>query len=260
MGPWIQLDDAKHALAHGTGRGVKIAVIDSGIETSHPALRGIQLADDIAVVDKEVTLAVEHGNGDVFGHGTAISGIIRDLAPEAIIGSIRVLGDNNASRTAIIQLGAQEALERGYHVLNCCFGCAVESQVLKYKSWVDEAYLKGVHVVAACNNDNYTTTEWPAFFSSVVAVNMFKTDCDTLFYYMRGTMVEFVANGVDVTVPWRNGSHKIVSGSSYAAPRLTALLARLISVYPDLSPLQAKAILHMIAEPWEKQVAVQIVE
>jgi subtilisin family serine protease len=255
MGQWIQLHEAERAVAEGTGRDIKIAVIDSGLEPSHPMLSGLKIADDIAIFDDGVKLGVTKGDGDVFGHGTAVSGIIKSLAPEAEIGSIRVLGSNNSSRTAIIQFGAQEALVRGYHILNCSFGCAVEAQVLNYKSWVDEAYLHGVHVVAACNNDDFSTPEWPAFFSSVLAVNMARTNDESIFFFLRGTMVEFAARGVDVRVAWRDGAKKLVTGSSFAAPRISALLARLLSVYPDLSPLQAKSILHAIAKPWAAEVA-----
>lgn len=255
MGPWIQLHEAERAIAEGTGRGIKVAVIDSGVEPSHPMLQGLKIIEDIAIADDGVSLHVTESDGDVFGHGTAVSGIIKALAPEAEVGSIRVLGRNNASRTAIIQLGAQEALSRGYNILNCSFGCAVEAQILNYKMWVDEAYLRGVHVVAACNNDDFRTPEWPAFFSSVLAVNMARTDDESIFYYLRGTMVEFAAQGVDVTVAWREGAKKLVTGSSFAAPRISALLARLLSVYPDLSPLQAKSIMHAIAKPWVGEVA-----
>jgi len=251
MVPWIELSEAKRALEQGSGEGIKIAVIDSGVESSHPMLQGLGLLDDIAIVDDGVTLTVENGSGDAFGHGTAVCGIIHKLAPRAGIGSIRVLGSNNASRTAAIQVGAQEALDRGYNVLNCSFGCALESQVLKYKIWVDEAYLRSVHVVAACNNEDFRTQEWPAFFSSVIGVNMARTDSDNIFYYQRGTMVEFAARGVDVSVCWRGGAEKVVTGSSFATPRLSALVARLLSVYPDLSPVQVKAILHSLAQPWK---------
>jgi subtilisin len=257
MARWIQLHEAREAIANGTGAGIRIAVLDSGIETSHPQLKGIELLDDIAVADDGVKLQIVSGDGDVFGHGTAVSGIIRELAPEASIGSIRVLGPNNASRTAIIELGAQAALERGYQILNCSFGCGVESHVLRYKLWVDEAYLRGVHVIAACNNEDFRKPEWPAFFSSVIAVNMADASSDDIFYYLRGTMVEFAAKGVNVRVPWREGAEKVVTGSSFATPRMAAILARLLSVYPDLSPLQTKAVLHTIAAPWNQDLAAE---
>jgi subtilisin family serine protease len=251
MPDWINLEEATRALKDGEGAGVAVAVIDSGIQTSHPQLNGVTLQDDIAVVPQGHKLAVIPGNGlDVFGHGTAVAGIILSLAPKCQLGNFRVLGIANTSKTEIILRAAQEALDRGYKVLNCSFGCAVQQQVLRYKSWVDEAYLKGIHVVAACNNQDFRIPEWPAYFPSVVAVNMMQTDDNNLFYYQRGTLVEFAARGINVKVPWVGGHEKVVTGSSFAAPRLAALLARLLSVYPDITPIQAKAILHKIARPW----------
>ena len=126
--------------------------------------------------------------------------------------------------------------------------------MVEYKAWVDEAYLKGVHVVAACNNEDFNAPMWPAYFPSVIAVNMARTDEDTVFYYRRGTLVEFAAKGVDVRVVWSGGGEKVVTGSSFAAPRLAGLLARLLSVFPHLTPLEAKAILHRLAVPWVDRV------
>jgi subtilisin len=256
MKNWVDLECAKQALLDGRGSGVKVAILDSGIETSHPKLAGIQLVDDLAIKIEGPRLRVVAGEGrDVFGHGTAVAGIFRTLAPEAKIGSIRVLGQDNTSRTAIIQRAAEEALDRGYQILNCSFGCGVPKQVLQYKAWVDEAYLKGAHVVAACNNEDFSKQEWPAYFPSVIAVNMARTSDESVFYYRRGTLIEFAARGVDVKVPWSGSAEKVVTGSSFAAPRLAALVSRLLSVYPDLGPLQTKAVLHRLALPLTARVA-----
>jgi len=256
MKHWVDLDRARQAILDGTGSGVRVAVIDSGVETSHPMLRGMELVDDLAIKIDGHRLRVVPGAGhDVFGHGTAVAGILRMLAPEAEIGSIRVLGNDNTSRTAIIQRAAEEALDRGYHVLNCSFGCGVPGQVLQYKAWVDQAYLKGIHVVAACNNEDFSKQEWPAYFPSVIAVNMARTTDESVFYYRSGTMIEFAARGVNVKVPWIGSAEKVVTGSSFAAPRLAALVARLLSVYPDLGPLQTKAVLHRLAVPMTARVA-----
>src|ERR1700745_1972172 len=120
MAQCIGLEQAIRAMNEGSGSGVKIDVLDSGIELSHPNLDGMKLADDLAVIPSGPKLRVVVGAGqDIFGHGTAVAGVIRGLAPQAQIGSIRVLGSNNTSRTTIIQRGAQEALDRGYRILNC---------------------------------------------------------------------------------------------------------------------------------------------
>lgn len=58
-----------------------------------------------------------------------------------------------------------------WHILNCSFGCGRPDQVLAYKDWIDEAYLKGRHVVAACNNYDLSRREWPGHFPSVITVN-----------------------------------------------------------------------------------------
>jgi subtilisin family serine protease len=246
---WITLEDAAQALRSGDGSGVSIAIIDSGIEISHPALAGVSLIQDIAIVPEGHKLTVFPGEGtDLFGHGTAVASIIHSIAPNAALGSIRALGLGNSSKTEIIHRGAQEALNFGYKILNCSFGCAAQHQVLGYKSWVDEAYLKGVHIAAACNNDDFRIPEWPAYFSSVISVNMISSEDDQLFYFEDNSLIEFKAKGVDVKVPWSGGREKVVTGSSFATPRLAAVLARLLSVYPDLSPTYAKSILHKLAK------------
>ena len=154
----FRLEEARRALATGTGKGVRIAVIDSGIEIDHEALAGLTLVDDLHVVDGGVQIEVKPGDGsDVFGHGTAVAGVIRRIAPDAQIGSIRVLGANLGSRTVIIREGVRQAIDRGYHVLNCSFGCGLSEHIFQYKEWIDEAYLKGIHVVSACNNYDFTT-------------------------------------------------------------------------------------------------------
>ena len=255
MRSWISPAEAAEAIRRGRGRGVRIAVLDSGIEISHPAFEGRPLCDDVAVVEDGHKLKVVEGEGrDLFGHGTAVAGVIHQVAPEAEIGSIRVLGESLSARTAIILEGARQAIERGYHILNCSLGCGVLEHVLKYKAWVDEAYLRDVHVVAACNNADYGRPDWPAFFTSVITVNMARAGENREIFYKPGHLVEFAARGVDVEVPWTGGGTKKVTGSSFAAPRVTALLACLLSEVPGIDPLQAKALLHRLAQPWSREI------
>jgi subtilisin family serine protease len=225
-----------------------VAVLDSGIELNHPALAGLTVADDVAVVDDGLHLRVVPGEGrDVYGHGTAVAGIIHQLAPEAALGSFRVLGPHLRSRTLIIREAARLALERGYHILNCSFGCGRDDHVLFYKEWIDEAYVGGRHVVAACNNQDFTKREWPGHFPTVITVNFRDGDSPEEFHHRRGHLVEFAARGQDLEVAWSGGAHKQVTGSSFAAPHVTGLLARLISGLPRLSSLEAKAVLQNLA-------------
>jgi len=245
---WPTLDEARQWLKAGRGRGIKVAVLDSGVEGHHPALNGLQLEDDLAVIDDGLHLRVVPGEGrDAYGHGTAVAGIIRQLAPEAKLGSFRVLGQQLRSRSLIIREAARVAIERGYHILNCSFGCSREDHALLYKDWIDEAYLRGRHIVAACNSQDFSKPEWPGHFPTVITVNLGRFELPEQFSFRSGQLVEFTARGEDVDVAWLSGSTKRVTGSSFAAPHLTGLVARLVSGMPHLSPLEAKALLQRLA-------------
>jgi len=245
---WPTLEQARHALSHGRGKGIRVAVLDSGIESSHPALEGAPLADHLAVVEEDFQLRVIPGDGlDAYGHGTAVAGIIHQLALEATLGSFRVLGSQLRSRTMIIREAARLALERGYHILNCSFGCGREDHVLFYKDWIDEAYLRGRHIVAACNNQDFTKREWPGHFPTVITVNFTQAETPETIHRRHGNLVEFEASGQDITVAWLGGTHKQVTGSSFAAPHVTGLLARMVSWLPTLPPLHAKGLLLELA-------------
>ena len=253
--PWLDPLEAAGMMREGTGKGIRVAIIDSGVEFSHPRLSGITVVDDVAVVSDGLTLVTNQNAGeDAFGHGTAVAGIIHETAPDAHVGSFRVLDASNHSRSAIVCEAVRQAMDNGYQIINCSFGCGVLDQVLDYKAWVDEAYLRGTHVVAACNNFDFLRPEWPGFFATVITVNMARTPDESRFWYKGGSLVEFAACGVNVEVAWRGGRTKTVTGSSYAAPRVAGLLARLLSARPDLTPLQAKALFHAVADPWTQDV------
>jgi subtilisin len=248
---WVTPEEAIAALRCGTGAGVRVAVLDSGIDWRHAWLKRARRGDDIVVRQAEGRLVCESDAGDdLFGHGTAVAGIIHSLAPEAEISSYRVLDESNLARSEIICEGARVAMDRGAQVLNCSFGARLRQQVLMFKAWTDRAYLEGRHVVAACNNEDFRRPEWPGDFTSVITVNMAAgVPEDVIFSHHPGALVEFAALGVNVRVAWLHGRWAVGTGSSFAAPRAAALLARLLSVYPDLSPWEAKALLLRAAQP-----------
>jgi subtilisin len=254
-GAWLTPSEAGQFLRAGTGQGVRVAIIDSGVELSHPRLADLRVADDFLVVDDGLQIVTRDNQGnDAYGHGTAVAGIIHEVAPAAEVGSFHVLDGSNRTRSAIVCEAVRQALDRGYHIINCSIGCGVMAQVLDYKTWIDDAYLRGVHIVAACNNLDMARPEWPGHFGTVITVNMARTDGDDEFWYKPGTLVEFAARGVDVDVLWRGGGARNVTGSSFAAPRVAGMLARLLSARPELTPSQTKALLRSAAAPWTRLV------
>lgn len=237
---------AQAALNSHSGAGVRVAILDSGVDCTHPALEGLALADDVAFTRDGAFLKAIPGDGDVIGHGTAVAWLVRQVAPAAELGSFRVLDGDLRSRSSVVWEAAREALRRGYHILNCSFGCPGEPRlVMPFKEWTDEAYLTRAHVVAACSNDNAASREWPGWFPSVLTVNAEALETERWRHQPNG-MVEFAAHGQDVLVPWQGG-WKRVTGSSFAAPRVTGWLARLLSAQPDLSVEEAKELLRRLA-------------
>ncbi|MCB1235990.1 MAG: S8 family serine peptidase [Verrucomicrobiae bacterium] len=250
-GVWIGPDEAIAAIREGRGMGVRVAVIDSGVEANHPRLRGMRLADSVGFEESGGRLVPVDGAGhDVYGHGTAVAGIIHEFAPEAEIGSFRVIDARSLSRTALICAGVMEAMRRGYHVLNCSFGCkGLAKFLMPHKEWTDLAWRRGIHVVAASGGGDDEEAEWPSHLAGVFGVTLARTREEDIFH-RPGAMVSFAARGEDVEVAWLGGETQLKTGTSFAAPRLTGRIARLLSVAPGLPVPLTHALLSAIAEPW----------
>lgn len=248
---WPSLEQGRRALRDGCGQGIKVAIVDSGIDTSHPALGGLSLTDDVSVSCDGVNLHVEEGGsdclGDLYGHGTAVASLVRGVAPMAEIGSFRALDSSNHARSFVIAECVNQALQRGYQVVNCSFGCrGLSRYVMDYKDWVDRAYLEGVQIVAASSNLDASIREWPAYFPSVISVR--GVDCpEDEFYHTGDRMVSFTARGERVEVPWIGGGMRTETGSSYAAPLISGWIARLLSGLPGMNPAAVKPLLAELA-------------
>jgi subtilisin family serine protease len=248
--------EARQALQTATGKGIKVAILDSGVEASHPGLGGMKLVDDLRFELRGAAIHCLPNNGmDVFGHGTAVAGLIRGVAPEARIGSFGVLNGVLRGKSAVIAAGAAEAVRRGYHILNCSFGNGERDEIYAYKQWVDEAFLAGCHVVTACSNQYFEKPEWPAYLSHAIATNFARGQKAGEFFYRPGKMVSLAAPALNLEVLWNRGTRKINMGSSFAAPQVAGYLARLLSVFPLLSPLLAKDLVQRLANPWRTDLA-----
>ncbi|MEM7602557.1 MAG: S8 family serine peptidase [Verrucomicrobiota bacterium] len=245
------LAQIEEAAQTGSGRGVKVAVIDSGIEASHPRLSGAKLIDSVGFEERNGIVEVMENEGDdTFGHGTAVADIIYRNAPEAEIGSFRVIDARSVSKTHLICAGVREAMKRGYHILNCSFGCrGLAKFILPHKEWSDEAWLRGVHVVAACSNTDSDEAEWPSHFAPVFGVDLADTEEDYIFYRPEH-LVSFSARGENVEVAWLNGGVQVQTGTSFAAPKISAHIARILSVYPGIPPSLMYSFVSSTAEPW----------
>lgn len=239
------------ALQKGRGNGVRIAIIDSGVQENHPKLYPFLLKSDLAFQQDFSTgkCLMSHGNGvDVWGHGTAIAGILHDLVPEAMIGSFRIYEKpHNPGSDNVISTAAERAIKLGYNILICSFGQKNLEKMEIHQKWVEFAQKNDVHIIAAFGEENISHEIWPGCFSSVIAVTDIETNDPLRLCHHHGPREYFSGRGKNVDVLIHNSSVDRVSGSSYAVPHVGAMVARILSQLGEISVDQMKHYLRKIA-------------
>lgn len=240
-----------------TGAGIRIGIIDSGLENGHPQLRG-RVVENVAVeMGDEGPTVVPDEPRDLFGHGTACGAIILSLAPEVELVSIRVLGADLRGKGTAFVAGLEWAIEQGLPVCNLSLSSKSESLFPVFHELVDRAYFRNTVLVSAANN--VPAPSYPSLFSSVFSVAAHAEPDPWRFYYNPAPPVEFGAWGVDVPIAWKDGGSTVATGNSFAAPHVAALVALILSKHPDLTPFEVKAILASVADnpgrrhPWRQR-------
>ncbi|MCC7164072.1 MAG: S8 family serine peptidase [Anaerolineae bacterium] len=233
----------------GTGKGVCVAVIDSGVEATHPwlgsAVKGGVIVEYDGRRKESVRIIDEPQPRDLFGHGTACAGIIHKLAPAADIYSIRVLGKDLSGRALQFAGGLRWAIENDMHVLNLSLSTSRQEYYGLFHELADQAYFKNVLLVSAVNN--IPAPSYPSLYSSVVSVAAHAGQDPYTFYYNSEPPVEFGAPGIDVEVAWANGGSMFTTGNSFAAPHIAGLAALIRGKHPELTPFQIKTVLYACA-------------
>jgi subtilisin family serine protease len=236
------------AFGTSTGAGVRVAVVDSGIEAGHPAVGGVAGGvvvehDPQAAGDARI---VEGPHEDLFGHGTACAGIIRSIAPDVELFSVRVLGQLLTAKAAVFAAGLRWAIENRMHVVNLSLSTGKQASFGLFHELADEAYFHGVMLVSAINN--VVAPSYPSQYSSVFSVAAHEGKDPLHFDYNPSPPVEFGAPGIDLEVPWADASTIRGTGNSFAAPHITGVVARILGEHPQLTPFQVKTILHALAD------------
>src|SRR5438874_3830045 len=114
---WPERVTREWAFGGSTGAGVRVCVLDSGVELDHPQVGIVQRSVAVTREGDETTVADDEA-GDLCGHGTACAGIIRSLAPECELTSVRVLGEGYTGSAAVMLGGLKWAIEEGFQVVN----------------------------------------------------------------------------------------------------------------------------------------------
>ena len=243
---WPHLVDRAWAFGDGRGAGVRVAIVDSGVDASHPALCGpLERAVTVALrADARATVAPDEV-GDVSGHGTACAGIVRALAPACELTSVRVLGPDITGGGDELVAGLRWAVRERHHVINLSLSTTKVRFADALRVLTDEAYFGGCLLVASAHN--MPVDSWPWRFAPVLSVASHAEPDPELFFYNPRPPVEFYARGVDVLVAWAGGTEIRASGNSFATPHMSGMAARVLGAHPGMRPFEVKTALHLSA-------------
>ena len=263
----INAYDAWSILDESITHRVTVAVIDGGVESSHPDLVGNLMYD----ADGEVIgyNAIEESNdvsevfetAEIYGHGTHAAGIIAASANNAkgvagvsynqTLYPVKVFDNTGRSTTKKLLNAYQHVLENkntyGIRVVNMSVGTSLRDTAMKEA--IDQAYAAGVVSVAAAGNDGEPATCYPCDFENVVGVINVRQDSTTSdgvsrseasSYNNEGEQLKNIsAPGAHIYSTYPSGSYQYMSGTSMAAPCVSGVLAMMFAVNPSLSAEQA---------------------
>ena len=238
-----------------TGEGVKVAVIDSGIEADHEAVGG-RVRGHVSISEEADGLVYDTApHDDAFGHGTACAGIIRTFAPDCDLYSVRVLGSRLSGKGAVFAAGLRWAIDNGMHVCNLSLGTPRKDWFGVLHELADLANFRNIILVTAANN--MPIPSFPSMFASVISVASHEATIEGknpyLFYYNPQPPVYFGAPGIEVRVAWKDGGWITATGNSFAAPFITGIVTQILSKHPGLTSFQVKLILSVLAANMERE-------
>ncbi len=264
--------NAPQAWAITTGNpNVLVAVLDSGVDASHPQLTGK------VVVGPDVCRSDDPGcssPSDNYHHGTAVAGVIAAATNDGIgmaglgwatrVLSIKVLDDRGGGNTMDAATGIYDAVSAGARVINMSFSnepCSVNpgdcGPDVDEQRAVEYALSHGVVVVAAAGNYDSQQPVYPAAYPGVLSVAA-STDQGSVDPANGGPYLDFseygdaaniAAPGVNILSTWYDGNYAVESGTSFAAPHVAAAAALVIAADPALSGPQVATLLQATASP-----------
>ena len=229
----------KEAATCGYTRKVTVAIVDTGINTSNKMFKGRTISSQ--------SYNFFNGNKnvkDVFGHGTHVSGIIVDATPANVnLLVLRVADNKGQSSMLTIKIALQYAIAKRSDVINLSMGFIdANADVYNYlDTTIDKAYERGIPISCAAGNQESGGINvkycYPANYSKTIAVSAIDSSQQLAYYSNRGNGIDFTAPGTGIISADYKGTStlRMMSGTSMAAPHITAAIAYLKMMQPDLS-------------------------
>jgi subtilisin family serine protease len=233
------------AWGDSTGAGARVCILDSGVELDHPLVGRVDRSVAVLRGEDGELEVLDDTEGDLCGHGTACAGIVRALAPDCELTSVRVLGAGYTGGGEILLAGLAWAIEQGFHVVNMSLSTTRTKYVERLHELADRAYFRRVLLVASAHNMPVESFPWR--FASVVSVGSHEDPDPLAFYYNPSPPVEFFGRGLDLDVAWLGGSTLRCTGNSFATPHIAGICALVLAKHPELTPFQLKSVLYQTA-------------
>ena len=230
----------KFPFANRTGRGVKVAVVDSGIVPDHPKVGpvaggvGLRMGTDGEPVQSD-------DYSDCAGHGTACAGLIRRKASEAELYSVRIFDESLGADPRLLIAAIKWAVDQGMDLVNLSLGTTEVGHRDALEEVCQEAVDQGVLLVAAEHEEGRES--WPALLPQVIGVGAGKVRGLYKYHYRVGAAIECLARGDPQRLCWLEPREVLLGGTSFAAPHISGLLALIREAHPCVSLEQMRALL-----------------
>ena len=201
-----------------TGAGVRVAVVDSGVDPTHPMIR---VAGGVALSAGEEGGIEQAGEiADKAGHGTACAGIILRKAPEASIYSVRIFDESLSADGSVLVAALRWCLDEGMDVVNLSLGTTDPGFRRPLAEAAGEAVGAGVILVAAEHNEGLES--YPAVLPDVIGVTGGKVGGRYGFHYREGKRIECVARGDEQRLCWLQPREVMTAGEPASPPPISA--------------------------------------
>jgi subtilisin len=247
--PWgVDRIDADLAWQYSTGKKVRVAVIDTGIDMDHPDLQA-NIHGGINTIAPSPQYPDPDNFDDDHGHGTFVAGIIAavdnnigviGVAPNAWLYGVKVLNSGGAGYISDIIEGIEWCIDKDMQVINMSFG-GLYSEALQ--DACDAAWDHGCILVACLGTSGVS---YPAGYSSVIGVAA--TDRDDIQWYEYGEELELVAPGEGILSTVPGGGYAVMTGTSFGCPHVAGTAALVIARHPLYTNSVVRVILQRTAE------------
>jgi hypothetical protein len=242
-----------------TGAGVRVCVIDSGVERALLEEKFRQRGQAIQPIQGGIFTATQNEPLPYEGqqstpHGTTVADIILTVAPQVQLYSADVFGPQGSCEVEVVMKALRWAIDVWQcKVVNLSLGVTEHRlqqlpRRYQFQRAIEEGYFKDVLICAAAHNEHPLTRSYPALFAPpLLSVDKSLFDDPLRFTYQLREQVEFQAHGRGYLGPFANEP-----ATSWAAPHLAGIAARILSLRPTLKPFEIKTLLYWMFQAAER--------